>query len=149
MTERVGKIKKLLRKLACVVLFVCIGFAIPTSETYADDWGGRKIELYDGWTMIIHSPRHCQNENKYHAHIYYNSTFVCAESVDGTPSHGKTFDDCFKRGKLPRKVVNMARNHPAYERAAEKQALQRGETRRGGNEAGTASGSAEPGGHTG
>ena len=122
MTERVGKMKRLLRKLACVVLFICIGFAIPTSETHADDWGYPVfVDLGGDWEMRIDRPAPTHPGSKYHVHVYHKDDEgnKCAENVDGTPSHGTTLDDCHLR--IPKRIIKAARNHPEYEKAARKQ----------------------------
>lgn len=52
------------------------------------------------WRIRLDDP---VGKGKYHVHLYKKKTEIAVENVDGTPSHGQTFDDCINP-KLAKKI---------------------------------------------
>ncbi|MCM3179759.1 hypothetical protein [Cytobacillus horneckiae] len=94
------KKKFLVLTLAFTVLFS--GFGLLSEETQAS--ASSRWEDIDhiskGWRIRLDDP---VGKGKYHVHVYNKKVAIAVENVDGTPSHGETFDDCISP-KLAKKI---------------------------------------------
>ncbi|GLY11910.1 hypothetical protein [Bacillus badius] len=94
--------KLLVLTLVFAVLFSGFGFESTFKENKAS--ASSRWENIDhiskGWRIRLDDP---VGGGKYHVHIYDKKAEIAVENVDGTPSHGQTFDDCINP-KLAKKV---------------------------------------------
>ena len=81
---------------------------------YTIDGYGETHSLSKGWTYRVDKPS--AGDAKPHVHVDNNRLGIHGvENVDGTPSHGKSLDNC----KVPKDVQDKVRNSPDYKKGKE------------------------------
>lgn len=81
-------------------LFSGVGSIFENNEVLASSRWENIDQISKGWRIRLDDP---VGKGKYHVHLYNKKTEIAVENVDGTPSHGQTFDDCINP-RLAKKI---------------------------------------------